>query len=190
MSSAGSTRKSKYVLIVAAGAASVAIGLFLSLYASYYVSPRQLSEESFGFSFEGERSVTLRLPGATGERVYYFLYLSSTEPLNATIKFTRGNNTVGLVNAGAGTRLLKEGSLLLSGAPERALLVLQCASCEVNGTISVRYFSVDYGKLLALDIAVLMLSLAGLIALAYGSYALVYYTKALPRRSLEVGSKH
>ncbi|MEM1509767.1 MAG: hypothetical protein QW291_06590 [Thermofilaceae archaeon] len=178
-------RKSKYVFMAVTGIVFVTIGLIISFYTSYYVSPHQLNEESFNLSLEGERSVILQLPGATSERVFYFLNFSSTGLLNATIKFMRDNSTVGLLNAGTGTRLLKEGSLLLSEAPEKALLILQCVSCEVNGVVSVRYFSVDYDRLLMLDIATLVLSLAGLISLMYGSYALIYHIRSSPQRSLE-----
>jgi len=171
-------RASRYALLAAAGAALAALGVLLSIYASYYASPRLSNSTEVDARVEGELSLALSLPGATGERVYYRVELRSGSGFSALLAFRAEGGVLGVVDLGSSTSISREGMVLLERAPTDAVLTIRCGACEVKGFLKVRYSSVDYGRLLALNVAAAASSFTGLTLAAYGAL-----TSAILRRA-------
>ena len=168
-SSAGSTRKAKNLASVIIGFLLSALAIALSFWASYYSSPRMLAEKFFTVDVESSANVTLPLPQATGEKLYYSINASSSQPSSFALVVESGG-AVKEMYLGEGLRIQREGYLLLETAPRSVQLIIRCARCFATGTLSVRDFSLDYSYLLALDVAAILSSIAGLALLAVGSY--------------------
>ena len=168
-SSAGSTRRRRYLLPLAAGTLLSILAVLASLWATYHSSPRMLAEEPFEAGVRGEYRVTLDLPGATGSRIYYSVDASSSAPASFTLVVVGGGSSREL-QLGEGVSVRRQGSLLLEEAPSAAQLVIRCGECVVRGALSIRYYSVDFGLLLALDALSVAFSVAGLALLAYGAH--------------------
>ena len=170
-------RKRRYALLAVAGTILAFSGVALSIFASYYASPRLSNSTVLNLRVEGERSIVLDLPDATGEKVYYFLDLESSTSFIASLAFRAEGTVLWFLDIGSATTVSKEGVALLERAPTDAVLTIKCGSCTVKGRLKVRYSSVDYGYLLALNVIAVAFSFIGLFAAAYGAFSFT-----LPKR--------
>ena len=171
-------RKRRYALLAVAGTILAFLGVSLSIFASYYASPRLSNSTALDLPVKGERSIVLNLPGATGEKVYYFLDLESSTSFTASLAFRAGGTVLWFLDVGSATTVSKEGVALLERAPTDAVLTIRCKSCIVKGSLKVRYSSVDYDYLLALNVVAVAFSFTGLFAAAYGAFSFT-----LPKRT-------
>ncbi len=172
-SSAGYTRRARYLAAALAGFALALSAILLSLWATYYTSPRMQVENRTSLLVEGAASFTLPLPGCTSERVYYSVSVASSSPVAASLEFSRGGRALRSVDLGVGASVAREGGLLLDAPPSEVTLHLRCGSCAVQALVSVRYSSVDYGYLLALNVAAALSSILGITLLSVGAYGYV-----------------
>lgn len=129
-----------------------------------------LAERFFDVDVGDSANVTIPLPQATGEKLYYSINVSSSKTSSFTL-VVEAEGARREVYLGEGLRIEREGILLLEKAPRSVQLIIKCVSCSARGTLSVRYFSVDYSFLLALDITAILFSVSGLALLAIGSYS-------------------
>jgi hypothetical protein len=122
---------------------------------------------------EGAASLTLPLPGCTSERVFYSVSVTSSSPVAVSLEFLRDGRVLRSVDLGEGVSVAREGGLLLDEPPSEAALRLRCGSCTTQAVVSVRYSSVDYGYLLALNVASILSSVTGIALLTVGAYGYV-----------------
>ena len=172
-SSAGSTRRARYLAAALAGFALALSAILVSLWATYYTSPRMQVENRTSLLVEGTASVALTLPSCTSEKVFYAVSVSSSSPVAVSLEFSRDGRVLRSVDLGKDVTVAREGGLLLDAPPSEATLLLKCGSCTVQASVSVRYSSVDYGYLLALNVAAVLSSILGITLLAAGAYGYV-----------------
>ena len=172
-SSAGSTRRARYLAAAAAGFALAVSAILVSFWATYYTSPRMQAENRTSLLVEGAASLTLPLPGCTSERVFYSVSVTSSSPVAVSLEFLRDGRVLRSVDLGEGVSVAREGGLLLDEPPSEAALRLRCGSCTTRAVVSVRYSSVDYGYLLALNVVSILSSVTGIALLTVGAYGYV-----------------
>ena len=171
--SAGSTRRARYLAAALVGFALALLAIWVSFWASYYTSPRLQAEKSFTLSIEGLEVVKVPLPDCTGERILYSVNVSSTSKVAVALDAVRDGQLIRSVELGEDAAVAREGSLLLDIPPGEVAIRLKCQSCSVQASVRVRYSSVDYSYLLALDVAAVLFSIVGLALLTVGSYGYI-----------------
>ncbi|MEM0024038.1 MAG: hypothetical protein QXJ38_01950 [Thermofilaceae archaeon] len=181
-SNAGSTRRVKYLIAIATGFILSTLAILVSFWATYYASPRMLSEKAFMIDVTGTTNVTLPLTGATGEKLYYELQIESTSSVSSSLLI---DTVKGLqaIRVGEGLRIQRRETVYLDGIPRQLFLVLQCGRCTVRGSFSIRYYSVDYTLLLVMNVVAIVSSLIGIGLLTVGCYGYL-----IERRVKRVGS--
>jgi hypothetical protein len=172
-SSAGSTRKARYLAAALVGFALALLAIWVSFWASYYTSPRLQAEKNFFLSIEGLKVVEIPLPDCTGERIFYSVNVSSTSKVAVALDAVRDGQLIRSVELGEDAAVAGEGSMLLDAPPSEVALRLKCQSCSVQASVRVRYSSVNYGYLLALNIVAVLSSIVGLSLLTVGSYGYI-----------------
>jgi len=178
-------RARRYKGAIIVGALLTAAGFSLSLWTMYYASPRMTRGKQLSLHVEGGTVVLLPLEGATSEKVYYVINLTSTAPLQLALSFLSNGTEVGYAYLGSRTAYHERGSLTLLSAPEEALIILNCSYCEVGGSVVIRYSSINIRYLMLLNALLTAASFGGVALLLYGAYnyALLKYT---PPRKLEL----
>ncbi|RLE87660.1 MAG: hypothetical protein DRJ67_04215 [Thermoprotei archaeon] len=178
-------RGRKYKCAIVTGALLTAAGLLLSLWTMYYASPRMVCSKHLALHVEESAAVHLPLRDVTGEKVYYLVNITSTAPLELSLSFLSNGTEVGSAYLGSHKAHVEKGSLTLLSVPEEVLIILNCSSCEVRGSVTIRYSSIDVDRLMLLNILLTAASLGGVALLLYGAYnyALLRYS---PPRKLEL----
>lgn len=172
----------KYKSAIVAGALLTATGLLLSLWTMYYTSPRIAHSKSLALHIEEGAAVPLPLEGATSEKVYYLVNVTSTAPLRLALSFLSNGSEVGFAQLGRQMSHFEEGSVSLLSAPEEAIIILNCSSCEVRGSVTMRYSSIDVGHLAMLNVLLTASSLGGAALMLYGAYNYAFLKYAPPKR--------
>ncbi|MCS7103953.1 MAG: hypothetical protein NZ954_00115 [Thermofilaceae archaeon] len=169
-SNAGSTRRIKLIAAIVLGTSLSVLAVLLSFWAMYYSSPRMQVEKQFDIMVKDVSSFIFPLPDASGERIYYYVNVSSSKPVEFSIKGIFQGQVLDFIDFGKSTRFERGGNMLLNHTPSELVVTLKCVDCLVKGYISIRYSSVDYRYLTVLNIAAVASSIVGLSLLAAGGY--------------------
>ncbi|ABL77554.1 hypothetical protein [Thermofilum pendens] len=168
----GSGKLRRSLFLLAVGFSALLAGFLASLYASYYVSPRERIE--LRLELPRNSFVEATLGAGVAERIYYVASIEGDRNVELVATFYDVNNeSIGGFTL-KDARYNSSGWVVLQGQPYRVTLESTCSLCRSNVTLILLYSRFSRTEVDILSTLGALLSITGMASLSAGLYQYLF----------------